>query len=359
MVSKGNRTLKDILDIILYENPSTQQEIADKLGITRRYVTQLIRPLINDGTIKRAYMIDLDKYEKIAENFDDSVNSSQHSGNILITGMLNSMKEHVQNQLKLSVESLLSNDYDKAEDALKMDYTTNNMFEKIRTSVETVVSINQQSHFSKTVVYNEVAYDLERIGDYCGHIAKFVVNDVYEADEEMLKYIKKMYQINDKMIEYSMDAFLSGNIELKGEIMDLEEKNKKQPHLREAHKASAKEVITFLHGYEAYEEAVQVSQTLFSGQIQNLTKDQIDVAFEGVPTVECQENELNILDALILAGAAKSKREAREFVNGGSVLINGERIKDIEYTVSKDNAFGKEKTIIRRGKKNYFVLKHA
>ena len=45
MVSKGNRTLKDILDIILYENPSTQQEIADKLGITRRYVTQLIRPL--------------------------------------------------------------------------------------------------------------------------------------------------------------------------------------------------------------------------------------------------------------------------------------------------------------------------
>lgn len=238
MVSKGNRTLKDILDIILYENPSTQQEIADKLGITRRYVTQLIRPLINDGTIKRAYMIDLDKYEKIAENFDDSVNSSQHSGNILITGMLNSMKEHVQNQLKLSVESLLSNDYDKAEDALKMDYTTNNMFEKIRTSVETVVSINQQSHFSKTVVYNEVAYDLERIGDYCGHIAKFVVNDVYEADEEMLKYIKKMYQINDKMIEYSMDAFLGGNIELKGEIMDLEE------HIHELQKVSIGQIAT-------------------------------------------------------------------------------------------------------------------
>ena len=169
-----------------------------------------------------------------------------------------------------------------------------------------------------------------------------------------------MYQFfinseDEKVIDYlKFLTFLTPE-----EIMDLEEKNKKQPHLREAHKALAKEVITFLHGYEAYEEAVQVSQTLFSGQIQNLTKDQIDVAFEGVPTVECQENELNILDALILAGAAKSKREAREFVNGGSVLINGERIKDIEYTVSKDNAFGKEKTIIRRGKKNYFVLKHA
>ena len=69
-------------------------------------------------------------------------------------------------------------------------------------------------------------------------------------------------------------------------IWNQKKKNKTQPHLREAHKALAKEVITFLHGKEAYEEAVQVSQTLFSGQIQNLTLEQVDVAFEGVPTVE-------------------------------------------------------------------------
>ena len=67
---------------------------------------------------------------------------------------------------------------------------------------------------------------------------------------------------------------------------------------------------------------------------------------------------MNILDALILVGAAKSKREAREFVNGGSVLINGERIKDLEFTVKKEDAFGHSKTVIRRGKKNYFVLKY-
>ena len=74
--------------------------------------------------------------------------------------------------------------------------------------------------------------------------------------------------------------------------------------------------------------------------------------------VETEENEMNILDALILVGAAKSKREAREFVNGGSVLINGERIKDLEFTVKKEDAFGQSKTVIRRGKKNYFVLKY-
>ncbi|MFQ9072758.1 MAG: tyrosine--tRNA ligase [Faecalibacillus faecis] len=169
----------------------------------------------------------------------------------------------------------------------------------------------------------------------------------------------EMYQFfinseDDNVIDYlKFLTFLTPE-----EIMELEEKNKTQPHLREAHKALAKEVITFLHGKEAYEEAVQVSQTLFSGQIQNLTLEQVDVAFEGVPTVETEENEMNILDALILVGAAKSKREAREFVNGVSVLINGERIKDLEFTVKKEDAFGQSKTVIRRGKKNYFVLKY-
>ena len=71
------------------------------------------------------------------------------------------------------------------------------------------------------------------------------------------------------------------------------------------------------------------------------------------------KEDLNILDALITCGGAKSKREAREFVNGGSILINGERIKDVEFIVSKANAFGSEATVIRRGKKNYFVIKHV
>ena len=62
-MSKRDKTLKEILDLILYENPSTQDEIAEKLGITRRYVTQLLQPLVKEGTVKRAYMIDLKSYQ--------------------------------------------------------------------------------------------------------------------------------------------------------------------------------------------------------------------------------------------------------------------------------------------------------
>lgn len=221
-MSKKNKTLKDIVDCILYENPSTQDEIAEKLGITRRYVTQLLQPLVKEGTVKRAYMIDLKVYEKLAESFGDYAPVSD-SGYILVNDMLSNMAKHVQSQLQESFDAVQDYDENKANLALEMDYTTNNMVEKVRTSVETIVSINQHSELSKSMLYNEVAYDLERIGDYCGHIAKFVIEDVYEVDEVILKNLKKMHKTAQKMIRSAMLAFLEGKTNLKDDIMDFEE----------------------------------------------------------------------------------------------------------------------------------------
>lgn len=221
-MSKKNKTLKDILDCILYENPSTQDEIAEKLGITRRYVTQLLQPLVKEGTVKRAYMIDLKVYEKLAESFGDYAPVSD-SGYILVNDMLSNMAKHVQSQLQESFDAVQDYDENKANLALEMDYTTNNMVEKVKTSVETIVSINQHSELSKSMLYNEVAYDLERIGDYCGHIAKFVIEDVYEVDEVILKNLKKMHKTAQKMIRSAMLAFLEGKTNLKDDIMDFEE----------------------------------------------------------------------------------------------------------------------------------------
>ena len=222
-MSKRDKTLKEILDLILYENPSTQDEIAERLGITRRYVTQLLQPLVKDGTIKRAYMIDLKSYEEIVESVGDYSNTRTNTGNALINDMLENMAKHVHSQLEMSFDAVLEYDEDKANKALEMDYATNNMVEKIRTSVETIVSINYNSEISKSLLYNEIAYDLERIGDYCGHIAKFVINDVYEVDENILKKLKKMYKTAQAMIRLAMKAFIEGKTELKDDLTELEE----------------------------------------------------------------------------------------------------------------------------------------
>ncbi|KZX15478.1 hypothetical protein MBCUT_14730 [Methanobrevibacter cuticularis] len=220
---KSNKRLKDILDIILYENPSTQDEIAKKLKVSRRYVTKLLKPLIEDNIVKRAYIIDLKKYEEFSEFFDDGSISKDHSATFLIKGMLQKMSEHVSKQIKTAFDSLIENDKEKAKVAMEMDYTTNNMFEKLRSSVETVVSIDPYSQFSKTVTFNEIAYDLERIGDYSDHFSKFVINEDHEINEDIVKFLKSMHKKINKMIHYSMDAFLNENLGIKGDLMDLEE----------------------------------------------------------------------------------------------------------------------------------------
>jgi phosphate transport system protein len=222
-MGKKDKTLKDILDLILYENPSTQDEIAEKLGISRRYVAQLLQPLVKDGTVKRAYMIDLKSYEEVVASVGDYSSTKTHTGNALINDMLANMAKHVHSQLEMSFDAVLEYDEDKANKALEMDYATNNMVEKIRTSVETIVSLNKHSEISKSILYNEIAYDLERIGDYCGHIAKFVINDVYEVDDNVLKKLKKMYKTAQSMIRMSMKAFIEGKTELKDDLMELEE----------------------------------------------------------------------------------------------------------------------------------------
>ena len=222
-MGKKDKTLKEVLDIILYENPATLDEIADKLGITRRYVSQLLQPLIKEGTVKRAYMIDLKDYELIFESLSDYISPHIATGNVLISDMLNNMARHVHSQLETSFNAVLDYDVDMANKALEMDYITNNLVEKIRTSLETIVTINQHSEFSKSVLYNEIAYDLERIGDYCAHIAKFVINDIYEIDENILKKLKKMYKIAQKMIRLSIKAFLEGETDLKDDLMELDD----------------------------------------------------------------------------------------------------------------------------------------
>ena len=221
-MAKKDKTLKEILDLILYENPSTQDEIAEKLGITRRYVTQLLQPLVKDGTVKRAYMIDLKSYEKFTESLVD-YSPSNTAGNVLINDMLANMAKHVHSQLEASFDAVVENDEDKAKKALEMDYATNNMVEKVRTSVETILNIDKHTEFSKSLLYTEIAYDLERIGDYCGHIAKFAINEVYQIDKVVMKNLKKMYKTAQSMIRLAITAFIEAKTELKDDLVELEE----------------------------------------------------------------------------------------------------------------------------------------
>ena len=134
------------------------------------------------------------------------------------------MAEQVCKQFDMSFDAFVKYDEELANEALKKDYVTNKMNEKIRSSVDTVISLNPYSEFSKTMVFGEIAFDLERIADHTAQIANFVLSGCYEVDEEMLDTLKSMFKTSRKMVNYSMKAFLNEELDYKDKIMDYEER---------------------------------------------------------------------------------------------------------------------------------------
>ena len=166
----------------------------------------------------------------------------------------------------------------------------------------------------------------------------------------------EMYQFflnteDEKVIDYlKFLTFLS-----KEEIEDVEKKQLDSPETRIAQKVLAREVITFIHGAEAYQEAVRISEILFNGDLSSLTAKEVEQAFKGIAQQEI-ENDYNLVDLLVDMEICKSKREAREFITNGSISINGEKTADLDFVVTKEVAIEDKYIIIRRGKKKYFII---
>ena len=155
-------------------------------------------------------------------------------------------------------------------------------------------------------------------------------------DSMIIEYLKKL-------------TFLS-----KEEIEEIEVRHNENPHLREAHKRLAKEIITDLHGEEGYNKAVMMSEALFTGEFNNFNGNEIEEIFKGYKKCTVSSN-INIVDLLINMNIASSKREAREFVSSNAISINGEKISDLLYNISEDDFLHGRYIIVRRGKKNYYL----
>ena len=152
---------------------------------------------------------------------------------------------------------------------------------------------------------------------------------------------------DSKIEEYlKVFTFLS-----KEEIEKIMDDHKKAPEQRIAQKKLAREFITDLHGKDAYEEAASISEALFSGNVKDLTDSQIEAAFKGVPVFKI-DNTKPLIDLLVDNKIAASRREAREFLAGNAISINGDKVNDENYLVDKDRKYN----IVRRGKKKYYIF---
>ena len=144
----------------------------------------------------------------------------------------------------------------------------------------------------------------------------------------------------------------------KEEIEKLEESLAKEPHLRLAQKALAEELVKIVHGEAALESALNITKALFSGNIKELTLDELKVAVKGMPKAQLPKDDINIVDFLVESGVVTSKRQAREDVNNGAISINGDKVTDLAFTIDRSSRLEDSFTVVRRGKKNYKLVEY-
>ena len=141
------------------------------------------------------------------------------------------------------------------------------------------------------------------------------------------------------------------------EIEEIGKQFEAAPHERLAQKILAREVVTLVHGEKAYKEALNITEQLFAGNIKNLSVKELKQGLRGVPNYQVKaDDNLNIVELLVTASVVNSKRQAREDIQNGAIYINGERIQDLDYRLTDADKLENELTVIRRGKKKYFVL---
>lgn len=159
------------------------------------------------------------------------------------------------------------------------------------------------------------------------------------ADADVIRYMKIFTFLTREEIE----AF---------EVTVTEE-----AHLRKAQKALAEEMTKMIHGDAALENAIRITNALFSGDIKALSANEMKDVFKDVPSIEMTKEDKNIVDLIVEGAISSSKRQAREDVTNGAISINGEKITDVGYVISAADRLDDSFAIVRRGKKKYHMVK--
>jgi tyrosyl-tRNA synthetase len=148
----------------------------------------------------------------------------------------------------------------------------------------------------------------------------------------------------------------------RAEIESLVEQHNAAPERRVAQRALADNVTAIVHGKDAVERANAAASALFSGEVAKLDRDTLHEVFSAAPSSEHAMSALDgegwsIVDALAETGLASSKSQAKEFVKGGGVTINGETKAAMDTRLTREHLLHNEVILLRRGKKNWHVMR--
>jgi len=160
------------------------------------------------------------------------------------------------------------------------------------------------------------------------------------ADTDVIDFMKRLSMKNPDQIQ----AYEAG-VQTEG-------------HLRLAQKALAEELTLLVHSAHGLESAKRITEVFFSNQWNQLNEAELALALSDAPQVLCLE-DTSLIDILVEAKIAVSKREARDLITQGSISVNGQKVTLIEALVKQEEAYFKKYSVLKKGKKNYFTVLHT
>lgn len=272
---------------------------------------------------------------------------------INVTYMLN--KDLVKRQLDIGISYaefsyMLIQGYDFKElhdkYGINLQFGGSDQWGNLTTGIELIRKLNNEEVYAFSMPLT-----LDSTGKKLG---KSYGNALWLDEEKTSSYEMYQYILNfeDSMVEEYLKKFTFLS---KEEIESIMAEHNQYPEKRIAQKRLAKEVLDFIHGEDAYEKAVKISESLFSGNIKELSAREIEDAFKGIEPFVAKE--ANLVDFLVEFGICSSKREAREFISNGSISVNGEKVTDLDFQITKNDSIEQKYVVIRRGKKKYFIGK--
>jgi tyrosyl-tRNA synthetase len=143
------------------------------------------------------------------------------------------------------------------------------------------------------------------------------------------------------------------------EILRLEtEEVAKNPQNRVVQRVLAQEMTRIIHGEKELKKAEEITKILFGGDIKSLSAKDIENVFGNMPSFVIEnKKDIDLADLLVDAQIVESKRQAKEDIQNNAISVNGEILNNVESKLTAKNKLFNKYIIIRKGKKNHFLIR--
>lgn len=141
------------------------------------------------------------------------------------------------------------------------------------------------------------------------------------------------------------------------QIAFISQLHRKNPTLRIGQKVLAAALTIFVHQLPGYFKALKITNALFNNEITQLTTSEILSIFKDVPTIK-QTTDETLMTVLVDHKICNSKRQARELIHDQAITVNGQKITNENLIISKKSAINRQITLIKKGKRNYYLVFH-